>query len=130
MAASKFSFNTICIIQSLGENDRKTGKMLYGNLKLDLDVELYNLKLHLMGVEVNTKEEFFSRLNQIKEETIQGMRPLIHMEIHGHDNKKGLVLASGEFISWEDLIPHLTVINYLSKNNFLLLFKCLLLFLE
>lgn len=116
MQAYNFSFNTIYIIQSLDTSDRKTGRALYDDL--DITSQIYPSKYSLVLFEQKTKEEFFNALNLIKKNIIEkNFIPLIHLEMHGHENKKGLVLGSKEFVSWEDLKEILVEINYLSKNN-------------
>lgn len=107
-------FNRIYIIESLLEDERKTGKELYDDLlrwKGDIIDSVY--------LEVKTKAEFFYAL-QLIEQTLINYRliPFLHLEIHG--NKKGLVLKNGEGILWHELVSVLRRINYLARNNVLL----------
>jgi hypothetical protein len=45
---------------------------------------------------------------------------MLHLEIHGHINREGLVLASGEFLSWLDIAPHIRELNVAVRNSIVL----------
>ena len=46
-----------------------------------------------------------------------GNAPIIHFEVHGSSDKKGLVLTSNELISWEELYQNLAPINKILRNE-------------
>ena len=47
----------------------------------------------------------------------EGKFPFIHLEIHGSSNKDGLVLNSGQLVTWLELANRLREINILTANN-------------
>jgi hypothetical protein len=42
---------------------------------------------------------------------------MLHVEIHGHANRDGLVFASREFLSWEDISPYFRALNVTVRNS-------------
>lgn len=105
-------------MESLFADDSKTGSALYNdNLRWKADaIEKLDAELII----ANTKREFINFLVRVSYEAeTTELFPIIHLEIHGSDDKKGLILNSGEFTSWEEIKPELTRINVAVKNNLL-----------
>ena len=46
-----------------------------------------------------------------------GNAPILHFEVHGSSDKKGLVLTSGELVRWKELYEKLSRINIVIKNE-------------
>lgn len=66
--------------------------------------------------EISCKEELFLLLEKIKTETADGLRPILHLDMHGNPN--GLEIGrSGEQIVWKDLIEKFEDINVNTENN-------------
>lgn len=119
-----YHFNRIVIVQSLGKDEFHTGKKLNDDLEilnqahdLGLDIELHD---------VETKKELLDLLSRLTKEARQiESFPILHLEIHGSNDKKGLVLASGEFVGWQELKNPLVNLNIVTKNNlFIVLAVC------
>lgn len=117
-------FNRIAIIQSLAKDELHTGTRLCEDIdirniaqNIGLDVGLYNIK---------TKKELLDLLLRLTTEARElDLFPILHIEIHGSSDKKGLILSSGEFVSWQDLKISLIELNIATKNNlFILLATC------
>jgi len=68
-------------------------------------------------IKVESSSEFFEVLEQINEQTKEGLRPILHFEAHG-DKDLGLQIAvTGENISWSSLLIMPQKINKNTKNN-------------
>lgn len=122
--AKQAVFSRIVILESLSSSDLHTG------VKIREDIEVSNL-FHNRGLKVEfykptKKTDFISKLKELTRETTKvGNYPLLHIEAHGSDDTKGLVLGSGEFISWEELKKPFIDLNMATRNNlFIVLSTC------
>lgn len=110
----------IIVIQSLPKNDKKTGKELFDDIiKMHIDYKQpANLKMTREYHEVFDKDSFVEilRFYGINSEYMAG-GIVIHLEMHGADNRKGLVLSDDSMIVWEEIVDLLRVINRNTKNN-------------
>lgn len=110
-----FSYSKVYVLESLGDSDRKTGTELYNDSIKTLAFR------HSYGhalVSIESKEGFLNCLDCIKENAIRNNElPLLHIEMHGLDDKSGLALKNGDFIKWQELKPILTEINTACQNN-------------
>jgi len=111
------SFNKIFVIESLREEDTKTGRDLYYKyLKLKVE-QIGELEAEL--VTPKTKQEFIDFLERVSTEVqTTDLLPMLHFEIHG--SPEGLELGSGEFIRWMDMYAILVGINTHIGNNLLI----------
>jgi hypothetical protein len=67
--------------------------------------------------EPQTADQLREMLNQIAQKAAAGLRPILHFDTHG-DMTHGIQLnASGEFLSWPDLVVSLSAINVATRNN-------------
>ncbi len=113
----EFEFNVIYILESLRENEDKTGQDLYHFIENELGYK--NTKFF----NVSTRKDFFNSFMDILKTTSENSSPIIHLEIHG--SKKGLQLNNGEFVLWLEIKSQLQKINIKCKNNlFLTLAVC------
>ena len=112
-------FNRIYIIESLRCNERKTGTELYDDLLRWKQITHPDFEAVLKTP--TTRDEFISLFDSILEDCVNnGIAPIIHFEIHGSSDHSGLVLTSGEFISWDILCQKLRPINHQLKNELFL----------
>lgn len=106
----------IIVIQSLREEDKKTGE------ELERDVLRYKEHLHensfVRLFNVENLSDFERILNQIIDTTTPGEIFTLHFETHGSRN--GIQLASGEFITWKQFYDCIRPIN-IKLNNLLLI---------
>lgn len=94
--------NKLYIIESLSEKDTKTGFELYEDLKSwipsvfsDKDVEY---------IPVANKQNFNNFFDSLYKDIDENkIIPIIHFEIHGDSNGRGLVLSDGDLVSIEEL---------------------------
>lgn len=113
-----FKFNKVYIIESLPENQIKTGKSLYEDLFHHNDVE------NKYGFEYQPIKNAYGLMTfleivylEIKDKSIF---PIIHFEMHG--GIEGIQLSSGECIQWNDLAKTLQRINIELKNKLVVAF--------
>ncbi len=110
-------FNKIYVIQSLDVNDgdELTGEQLYKEVLQYFDTQHPTKTAELINVD--TPEELFDCLIKIKNECLNdGVKPIIHFEIHGIEDRLGLSLNKGD-VNWVDLYEYLIEINIASKWN-------------
>ncbi len=114
---SEFQFNKVYVIESLdSEEEKLTGQELYNDLLRWKEYQVKDFKSDL--IQVSNKSEFKAALDRIKEEcTTKGFYPIIHFEVHGSEDKSGLILNSGELIKWSELYKDLIEINSIIGNN-------------
>lgn len=119
---ASFKFNKVIIIESL-DNERKTGMELHDDLNSWVP-GVFNIEIEYKPV--HNKEEWDKLFKTIADECEnKGVSPILHLEIHGEEHGTGLVLASGEFISMEELGETVGNINYLTGcNTFMTLAVC------
>ncbi len=114
----KFGFNKIYIIESLFQEDIKTGALLYNDV---IKWKTYSHEiLQSEYIETPDVQSFEDSLNRIYSETLKGTLPFIHFEIHGHVLKGGFVLRSKELISWNSLASLTRKINISTNNNLII----------
>jgi len=106
----------IIVIQSLSEEDKKTGD------ELERDVLRYKELLHdnsfVRLFNVENLSDFERIINQIIDTTTRGEIFTLHFETHG--SRYGIQLASGEFITWMQFYDCIRPIN-IKLNNLLLI---------
>lgn len=71
---------------------------------------------------VESTEEFSSVLEDLTSQASKGLRPILHLDMHG-DEAHGLAIAPGnEFISWQEALPALGRLNLATENNLVCIF--------
>lgn len=112
--SNKINFNQLWIIESLPENDLKTGTHLFNNHLKNLTSVYPDLKI--IFEQPYSKIEFIDLLKKIRDDAqSNGNFPMIHFECHGC--KDGLGTANNEFLAWDDLRQILIEINQACKLN-------------
>lgn len=109
-------FSKIIVIQSIPRNELRTGTKLHEDLEtLDVWYER-GLKPELKNA--TTRNDLLELLSELTDKArLEGDWPVLHFESHG--NQQGLGLASGEFISWDELKKPLADLNIQTRNNLL-----------
>jgi hypothetical protein len=112
--ARQFEFNSIYVIDSLGPEELQTGSELYNDIIRRRLITLDFVTGHY--VHVNTRDELFALLAEIKNKVVQGTHfPFLHFEVHG--KPEGVVLCSDETVAWNELTGWLRLINIATRNN-------------
>lgn len=111
---SRFSNNTLVIVDALGESDSQTAIHLRNEI---CDATSASRPGYCHYFKVESASQFLALLEHINEQTKDGLRPILHIEAHGDEQLGIQIAASGEMISWPQLLPKLQEINKNSKNN-------------
>lgn len=116
-----FGFNTIWVIDSVPDGERKTGEELYEFLCLK---NLRDRNFIIEFIKVQDRRSLFESLERVKSKLLEkGQIPLLHFDMHG--SAEGLQLKSGDFVRYEELLPLLREINILTQHNlFLMVAAC------
>jgi hypothetical protein len=103
----------LIIIESLRENDKKTGTILESELLKLKKFQQPDLKTRVFSI--NSKNELISLFESIisVQQKIEFI-PHLHFEIHGFEN--GLELTNGDRINWSELMDYFSQINFWTKN--------------
>ncbi|MGX9275500.1 hypothetical protein ACWXWK_20745 [Pantoea ananatis] len=119
MSKLSVTYNSIIIVESLPDDECKTGKLLATELKKSQpDQE------GIQYIPVASKDEFIKLMQEIKKLMIEneGFRPIIDIETHGNEEATGF--ADGSQISWGDLMEILRGINKICKNELIVFLAC------
>lgn len=104
-----FLNNGTIILDCLPTSDFQTARRLYEDM-IHIDSGINYRKID----SVNTLLEVFAKL---KEDCINGMLPIIHIEAHGDSNLGIQIGDKREDFPWENLVNVLREINIETKNN-------------
>lgn len=112
-----FWANAICIVESLAPDERKTGR----HLNEDLEALLLQQKIAHSFNEVGTAGQFRELMRQLAMKARdEGIRPILHLEVHGLENRKGLqFLPSRERMLWSEFAELAREVNVATGNNLL-----------
>lgn len=109
-------FNRIYVIESLPDGEEKTGTELHNDLLRLQGLKYDGFESSLL--EPKDKAEWNTVMNVVLDDTKnKGVSPILHFEIHGSADKTGLVLASRELVTWQELRAILEAINIASQMN-------------
>ena len=113
---SKALFNKISIVESLSQDDRKTGELLYNDIKI---MEIFHKKgVEIEYVTISSKQELYEHIDKLIEGAMSHrLFPILQLDIHGSSDKRGIVLNSGEIIIWRDFCNKIRKLNDASNGN-------------
>ncbi|GAB1369943.1 hypothetical protein MASR1M45_00010 [Candidatus Kapaibacterium sp.] len=108
-------FNKILVIESLREEDMHTGQQLYSdtleNLCKQNDIAS---EIILVG----TRQELLTALIGVQADCPNGVKPILHFEVHGSEDRNGLILQPpNELVTWAELKKLTKDINDYCNNN-------------
>ena len=107
----------VAIIESL-KDEKLTGKILHDEILFYQNIK--NQAFENEYYPVHNKEEFFKILNQlIKDAKSKYYFYILHLETHGDEN--GLILASGDFVTWKELFEYTRKLNQIYKGNLIII---------
>ncbi|MDA2940484.1 hypothetical protein [Enterobacter cloacae] len=119
MSTLSVVYNSIIIIESLPEDDYKTGEVLSSTLK----------KSHpdhsgIQYIPVASKDDFIDLMKEIRllMQNNQGFRPIIDIETHGNTNEIGF--ADDSRMPWKELMEIFRGLNEISKNELVVFLAC------
>ena len=114
----KFYFNKIIIIQCLSDGDLSTGRKLREELE---DYCLYKgIEMPIEFYKMHCADEFKKCLSKIAIDIREnGNIPILHVEIHGDDQKEGLIFPNKSFIHWNEFKELCIKVTIPTKLNLL-----------
>lgn len=113
---AQIHFNRIYIIESLQNGETLTGTNLHNDLLRYQSVNHPDFESILKNP--IDKKQWNDLFVEIRNDCSQnGNAPIIHFEVHGSSDKKGLVLTSRDIVTWEELYQNLVPINRILKNE-------------
>ena len=111
-----FRFNKIIVLESLKDNERHTGKELYDDLISRMPY--IHTKLKVEYYDIDTLAQWDVVMDDILGDCLQNHNiPIIHFEIHGESNGKGLVIKNHELATLEHVGAQLRNINIATGCN-------------
>lgn len=115
--SAECTYNKLIVVQSLPDGELKTGLRLAYD---ELDPLCNQYQLGLDYVQVANEKQFIRFMWETKNECNDIKKPIfpiIHFDIHGLENKSGLVFSSGDELSWDKFIKYCREVNRACKNN-------------
>lgn len=114
-----FRFNTIYVIESLKDDEPKTGYDIWHDLLQYMPYKHPELKVHYKPI--NSLSEWDDLMKEILVDVkVNSNIPILHLEIHGEENGKGLVFNNGQLASREHVGDQLRAINIATVCNLML----------
>lgn len=114
-----FQFNTIYVIESLGDDERKTGYEIWHDQLQYMPIKYPELKVHYK--DINTLSAWDGLMKDILSDvSAQHNIPTLHLEIHGEEKGRGLVFKNGELADIEHIGAQLRAINIETGCNLML----------
>lgn len=114
--AFNIKYNGIVVIQSLPDDEKQTGTILYEDIiarRCDQNGHgkyFYN---------PSSKKELYDVLNEVCQNVVyDDLMPILHFEIHG--SQDGFVVKNGEGVYWEELEKFCRLINVKTKNQLII----------
>ena len=116
---SKFFFNKLFIIESLTDNDRKTGEEL--EARMNTWAAKNNVPVQAVLFKVNTMDEWEAVWNGIYTSIKDCANiPIIHLVLHGNETHIGIKQGKEGLIPLPELFEKIRKANELSRNNIFL----------
>lgn len=111
---TKFACNSIVLISSAADGEEGVPRRIAEDLATLANCSNKFLFKHQSA---GSAEHFFSLIAELESKAGNGLRPILHLDMHGHP-EKGLKLGrSEEFISWKFLVDGLRRVNIASRGN-------------
>jgi hypothetical protein len=115
------AINMIVVIESLREDDWKTGRLIREDLEVVALPYAQNLEVHYKTARDAAEFEFL--LQELEAYVrVSGRAPCLHIQCHG--DADGLQLTDGSRMLWDRLKPLLVNINLASRMNLFLVLAC------
>ena len=110
---SKAAFNSLQWITSLNDSERGATTRILEDVEPLFARRGLPFRLH----QPQTAADFLSTLKEIANWAFAGMRPIIHLDLHGSKDGGICIQASGQLIDWRTLADSLRAINAATNGN-------------
>lgn len=114
-----FSFNKVYYLNA--DLDNSTHRDLFQSIE-NCSIMYTNSSIATEYFLIKSKGDLTFALKKIKEDTLNGTYPLIHISSHG--GPEGLLLPSKGRLHWNELSYYLQEINLRCRNNLFVVFAC------
>jgi hypothetical protein len=106
--------NGLIVVESLAAEERKTGTYLVDDVQAVFNRD----KWLLWHATISNKAKFAELISRLVVEARKGLRPVLHVEAHGLNDRSGLLfLPSGEQMKWAEVADLCRSLNEATKNN-------------
>lgn len=112
------SVNCILWIQSLDEDEIGPSRRILE----DLEVQSVGAGLAVRKVSVTDRNSFLQLLSECEVAAEEGLRPILHFDMHGSEAEGLFLKPSGDCVSWKELIESLRSLNAATENNLICVF--------
>lgn len=114
--AFRLKYNGIVVIQSLPDDEKQTGTLLYE----DIIARRCDQNGHgKYFYDPSSKNDLIDVLNTICNNVLHDdLLPILHFEIHGSEH--GLGLKNGDHVLWKELQEYCRLINIKTKNQLII----------
>jgi hypothetical protein len=114
------SANTIFLIDCLSPDDLQTARRRDEGIRDELmslpEKEYQADSSRVVYLRCQTREDWDRGLNKIRDVCKSGLLPLLFIDGHG-DERRGLLMPSGESVSWEIYLRDLRAITYAARGE-------------
>jgi hypothetical protein len=109
--------NTLVVLESLADAERKTGRYLTE----DISAFCLDKRFNVCRSEIQSSAGFRRAIKNLEVDAHEkGLRPILHLEVHGLGDKSGLLFhPSGDTMKWDELGDLTRELNRATKNNLL-----------
>jgi hypothetical protein len=111
---SGFQLNSLVWVGSLRPEDGGTTDRILEDIEPMLD----RIGLRFFRVEPTSAEHFKEILGGLADAAQHGMRPVLHLDMHGSKEEGIQIAATGEYVPWRTVFDHLRPVNIQTRNNF------------
>jgi hypothetical protein len=113
-----FSVNTVYLVTSSRPGEEGTTRRLVESIS---DTSNNGGNFNFMHSRIHSGDGYFQLLDGILHEIDNGLRPIIHFDMHG-SQERGLEIGhTGEFIDWKSVIDSLRILNTKLHNELVVL---------
>lgn len=115
-AAFKIEYNGIVVLQSLPDDEKQTGTLLYEDI-IARRCDQYGHGKYFYNL--TNKKDIFEALTTVCNNVVNDeLMPILHFKIHG--SQEGLVLKNGEGVKWKELHEYCRLINIKTSNQLII----------
>lgn len=117
-----FHINSVFVVTSPRPGEQGVARRLIENIS---DASNNGGHFNLTHVSLYSGDNYFQFIGDISNQIEQGLKPLIHFDMHGCKERGLEIGASGEFIHWDYVVETLRILNELLQNQlFVLMTAC------
>lgn len=113
-----FNVNTVYLVTSSRPGEEGITRRLVESIS---DISNNGGDFNFSHARISGGDGYFQLLEEIFHEIDKGLRPIIHFDMHGSQDRGLEIGRTGEFIDWESVIDSLRVLNIKLNNELIVL---------